>query len=279
MEYNYKFEKFKHLDFPVYSSVQSGKGTIVVPHYHKAAEVNLILNGSCEVYIDSTVITCHKNDVVFIPPYSVHTIIGTSASTKIKGITFNFSLLEKKIDSYSIEAVLNKNRLSKNEKYLIKENFENIIDLISNFSILEQDDSDACRIMIVGKLLVLVSILLKHFDNKTKNENYNRIQPVIEYIQNNYKTTLHISDLSALLNVCDDHFIKLFKKVTNKTPIKYINDLRIEESLKLLVDSDLSVTEISEKVGFSSVNYMIKIFKDTLNTTPKAYKTKKHPKS
>ena len=81
--------------------------------------------------------------------------------------------------------------------------------------------------------------------------------------------------MSSLLNICDDHFIKLFKSATNKTPIKYINDLRIEAALKLLVDSNLSITQIADRVGFSNINYMIKVFKDTLNTTPKAYKTKK----
>ena len=122
---------------------------------------------------------------------------------------------------------------------------------------------------------MIISELLEQFDNTVYDNNNTRLTPVFDYIKNNYNSPIRISDMSSLLNICDDHFIKLFKSATNKTPIKYINDLRIEAALKLLVDSNLSITQIADRVGFSNINYMIKVFKDTLNTTPKAYKRKK----
>ena len=112
MNYKYKFEKFKDLNFPVYSSVQSGEGTIVIPHHHKAAEINLVLNGNCDFFIDSTIISCKEYDIVFIPPYSVHTVIGKGPKTKIKGITFEFSLFDELFKDYSIESKLNKNNIN-----------------------------------------------------------------------------------------------------------------------------------------------------------------------
>lgn len=275
MSYIYKFEKFKNLNFPIYSSIQSGKGTIVIPHHHKAAEMILVINGSCDIYIDSEIICCKANDIIYIPPYSVHTVLGKNQETTIKGITFEFSLLDEIIKDFSVEAKLNKNQIIPKGNFLIKDTAENITKIIKNFSVFEENDSQAYRFMILGKLLIIVGVLLQQFCNTQLNNYDTRFTPVFEYIKNNYNHQIRISDLSSMLNICDDHFIKIFKSMTNKTPIKYINDLRIEESLKLLVDSDLSITQISEKVGFSSVNYMIKIFKDTLNITPKTYKKKK----
>jgi AraC-like DNA-binding protein len=54
--------------------------------------------------------------------------------------------------------------------------------------------------------------------------------------------------------------------------INFINDVRIEQALKLLINSDLSITEISYKVGFSSVNYFSNIFKANLKMSPNQYR-------
>ena len=268
MEYKYKFEHFKYADFPVYSSRQMGEGIIVVPHHHKAVEVLMVLDGECSVNIDSAVFTCTKNDVVFIPPYSVHTVTGLSKDSALKGIVFELPLLENPQTAVCLEDLLDKSIMT---NYKLNCNLNEIKSVIEKFSLDDENSNPAFRLRILSMLYEITAILLQNFNNKACDDN-SRIRPAIDYIKENFSRPISISELSQTISVCDDHFIRLFKSATNKTPVKYINDFRVEQALRLMIDSEMSITEVSEAVGFSSVNYMTKLFKDTLNISPSKYR-------
>lgn len=56
--------------------------------------------------------------------------------------------------------------------------------------------------------------------------------------------------------------------------VNYVNKLRLNEALLLLMSSDHSILEISQMVGFSTVNYFNKIFKSKYHCSPREYKNK-----
>lgn len=95
------------------------------------------------------------------------------------------------------------------------------------------------------------------------------VQPAIEYIEQNYNTPISINTLSELCHSSCSGFFKLFKATTGVTPITYKHNIMVQNSLDLLAHSDLTIEEISAKVGFSSSNYFRKIFFDTTGKTPK----------
>ena len=55
------------------------------------------------------------------------------------------------------------------------------------------------------------------------------------------------------------------------TPNEYINRLRINQAKELLTNTDMSVFEIAEAVGFSDQNYFGRVFKKQTGTSPKKY--------
>ena len=126
----------------------------------------------------------------------------------------------------------------------------------------------------------LLSLIVGEYyvDNNEMKE-YDRLIPVMNYIKDNYKERIHISQLSTILNICDDHLIRLFKETIGITPMKYINRVRLEEAQKLLVNTECSVTEISFVVGFSNVSYFSKLFTDVFELTPSRYRKKNSLKS
>ncbi|MCY7597333.1 helix-turn-helix domain-containing protein, partial [Bacillus altitudinis] len=63
--------------------------------------------------------------------------------------------------------------------------------------------------------------------------------------------------------------------ILKKSPIHYVNEYRIQQSLILLQKTDLNITEIAYQVGFSSTSYFISIFKRVKNTTPLSYRKSK----
>ena len=58
------------------------------------------------------------------------------------------------------------------------------------------------------------------------------------------------------------------------TPIKYINNLRMKKAKELLANSDMSISEISELVGFQSIHYFSRNFKEREGCAPLAYRRK-----
>ena len=107
--------------------------------------------------------------------------------------------------------------------------------------------------------------------------NYRRIQPALDYIEAHYAEHIVLSDLSALLNVSEDHFIRLFKRVTRRTPFSYILDYRIEQALKLLGGDEYSISQISDMTGFSNVQYFSQAFKSRVGVSPSIYRNPKRP--
>ncbi|WP_422660549.1 AraC family transcriptional regulator [Paenibacillus sp. EC2-1] len=74
------------------------------------------------------------------------------------------------------------------------------------------------------------------------------------------------------LRISRGYFFELFKKATGLPPTQYINQFRINRAKDDLCNSDISVTEIAEKHGFSSVHYFSKLFKQMNGRSPREFR-------
>ena len=86
----------------------------------------------------------------------------------------------------------------------------------------------------------------------------------------------HFMDNIDLGNIADEayfskfHFIRLFKKIYNKTPHQYLTSVRIEKAKQYLQENN-SVSDVCYTVGFDSVSSFIGLFKRIVCLTPAAY--------
>lgn len=103
----------------------------------------------------------------------------------------------------------------------------------------------------------------------SKTVPYSTIEPAVEYIENNYNQKISISTLAEFCHCSESSFFKLFKKTMGVTPIAYKHNIMIQHSLDLLSHTNLSIDEISARVGFSSSNYFRKIFIKLTGKRPK----------
>jgi YesN/AraC family two-component response regulator len=99
-----------------------------------------------------------------------------------------------------------------------------------------------------------------------------RLRPVVDYIDEHFGEKIYIETLADMITVSPDYFTKMFKDSIGKTPVDYINGIRINKALELLSVSDVPVNEIAEMIGFSNPNYFHKIFKQYMDTSPLAYR-------
>lgn len=98
-----------------------------------------------------------------------------------------------------------------------------------------------------------------------------RLQPALDYVPDNYMNEIKTPDMASLCNMSSSYFSRLFNRIMNMTFNDYVNHIRLKEAEKLLVSTDLNITEISNQVGFNTTSYFIKIFKENKGTSPKQY--------
>lgn len=115
--------------------------------------------------------------------------------------------------------------------------------------------------------------MLSTFSSESHDfHNSDKIKKVYDYIQDNFDRKITLNEISALVNMSPVSFNRFIKSRTGKTFITYVNDTRISQASSLLLDSDLSVGEISFKCGFNNIANFNRLFKKAHNCTPKEFK-------
>lgn len=98
-----------------------------------------------------------------------------------------------------------------------------------------------------------------------------KMHKIREYLERNYREKITLSELCFLFETNKTTLCNRFRSAMGDTVVGYVNALRIKEAKRLLRDGSHNLTEIAELVGFSSVHYFSRIFKQYQNQSPKAY--------
>jgi AraC family transcriptional regulator len=99
-----------------------------------------------------------------------------------------------------------------------------------------------------------------------------KLQIVINYINDYLNRDLHIAELANLVQISPYYFSRLFKQSIGVTPHQYVTQCRIEKAKQLLKKPDLSLTYISQQVGFHDQSHFSKTFCKIVGVTPKKYR-------
>jgi two-component system response regulator YesN len=100
----------------------------------------------------------------------------------------------------------------------------------------------------------------------------NIIERILNYIEKNYYKNLKLETLAEIFNYNSAYLGKMFKSYTNNHFNDYLNIVRIEKSKELLMDENLKVYAISEKVGYKNIDYFYIKFKKYVGLSPKEYR-------
>ena len=104
----------------------------------------------------------------------------------------------------------------------------------------------------------------------TKNNDL--IKKAIRYISKNFSTSLSLEELAEQVNLNPAYFSTIFKQSMGSSFKEYLNMVRIEESKRLLTNTDYALLDIAIAVGFEDQSYFSKVFKKYTGLTPKQYR-------
>lgn len=96
-----------------------------------------------------------------------------------------------------------------------------------------------------------------------------KLQQVIDYIHANLECNIGLTELADLAQMSLSHFSRLFKQSTGYSPHQFVIKCRVERARELLLKGDLSIADITYKVGFANQGHLTSHFKRLLGVTPK----------
>ena len=110
-----------------------------------------------------------------------------------------------------------------------------------------------------------IKSLITKVINKVHNVNEKKANSLLiqiqQYIQDNISTELSLSHVAKKFFVSSSHLCRLFKQETNQTFVEYITRVRMEYAMKILMETDLKVYEIGERIGIKDSHYFSILFK------------------
>lgn len=99
-----------------------------------------------------------------------------------------------------------------------------------------------------------------------------QVKKAILHIKQNYGSIQGLNEVADMVFLNPEYFSRLFKKETGLNFSTFLNDYRLKQSIEFMKNTDLKLYEIAEKVGFSSLAYYSKKFKEMYGMTPFEYK-------
>lgn len=265
---------------------EKSPGLVVAAHYHNYIELLYGLSGCFDVHLNNGVYSFGPGDLVLINSQEVHQI---EACTKEGGhyyvvrfepeVIYTLSqnvfemqyILPFTLNSYNHQKVFDHKVI---DDTIIPDLIENIIN--------EFFEKEYGYELAIKAYICRIFLWILRYWNKSGVELRNfldidqsllsKFQNVFYYVSDHYADDLRVSEISKMCNMSYSYFSRTFNKIMNTSFNEYLNFVRISEAEKLLLTTDLNITEIAMRVGFSTSSYFIKQFKSYKNMSPKKYK-------
>lgn len=251
-------------------------------HTHEEYELIYICEGKGEKVVGDNMSVLRKGDLLFLGPnlphlfrceqdYPMKSCSGSLVihiNNSYLGESFfscpEFEPIQKlfKRSKSGIQFKGDTERIAKRIKNLFnREKTESLIEILSILHDLAKD---------YGQTLLASPGFTPSFGEK----DYHRINIATQYVMEHFKNNIRLTDVASKAGLTKAAFCRHFKKVTGKTFFSFLKEYRIGHACKLLMQTDMNVSEISYECGFNTISNFNKQFKAVTGTNPIGYQNK-----
>lgn len=122
---------------------------------------------------------------------------------------------------------------------------------------------------------ILQEIVLDIAKRELDKTNTSPLKTSLKYIHSFYTNKIDIPHLAKMENLSNSRYVAVFKKQTGKSPNEYIIDLRMQFAKNLIENTNMSIKQISERVGYSDQYFFSRLFKKNFGVSPMGYRKEK----
>ncbi|HMC01995.1 MAG TPA: AraC family transcriptional regulator [Flavobacteriaceae bacterium] len=258
------------------------KNFLKVWHYHEQLELVVILKSTGTRFVGESIQKFNEGEIILLGKNLPHMWLNDGvyfekdSTLEAEAIAVHFKENFMGEDFLNTPEMISIKYLLKRAKRGIKFS-DNNYTLISEFKqLINLDDFEK-----VMKTIEILNTLAKD-ENYTllcnedesnaivENEN-KKLDKVYSYVFNNFKDQIVLEDVAKIANMNPSSFSRLFRKVSRKTFSKYVNEIRIGYSCRLLLEEKYSITDICYESGFNNLSNFNRQFKTITKYSPSEY--------
>ncbi|MFV0504805.1 MAG: helix-turn-helix domain-containing protein [Lachnospirales bacterium] len=214
------------------------------------------------------------NTPIRIPTYDINRAIEEDNYDKIEKIIRNYFHKLMNSKSYTSEFLIETAKIFETSVLAYTLNqmmfYKNQLNQLRSIEFLLSSSKD-----IEDFIDAIVSRIITICRNIYPYEMITPVDQVIQYINLYYAKDINLVYAANLANMNTNYFSSIFKKQTGKSFISYLQNIRIQNSKKLLLDNTLKIQEIAYTVGYKDEKYFMKVFKSIVGVTPSNFRENK----
>lgn len=242
-------------------------------HYHSRFEYHVVLHGQCSMEDERGVISVLKEgDFIIFPPNFKHRILYESQD--FSKILIEYDLTPKNTSKGAMYKSFLHSLINNAEVYASSEGMKRIEKIIiSNIENKYADYSCMIKLLTEAYIIAIARVVYKNGEN-SGHEFFDdkRVLAAVEYIHENCFYGITVSDVASHVFISTKQLQRIFEKELHKTPSQFLLEYKMSRVRELLDETDMSVSEIADSLGFSNVDTMIKGFKKYAGITPGKYR-------
>jgi AraC-like DNA-binding protein len=252
-------------------------------HYHDYYEISFITEGTGKRFVADSLDDFYPGDLVFVAPNIPHTWVVDKEQ-----VTTNARKLEMVYLQFT-DATLGKEMLALSEfsnaakaVFLSERGVRIVGDTLNEASniLLQMPYANSFNryilflelMDVIGKSTDLIPLASKEYINKRFNTENKRILTIHEYFMKHFRDEIDLAQIASLVNMAEGSLCRFFKMQMGLTIFEYLNRIKVDFACKLLMNKEISITEVAFDSGFNNLSHFNKQFKQITSVTPMVYR-------
>lgn len=250
-------------------------------HFHPEVEILLIVRGTGTRYVGDSIERFVPGDLVMIGPNVSHEWCSDRTPDIVSEaiyIMFNTEMMGNEFwnlpESKIIHKIIRQSERGIKLTGKTRDEVESLIRLIDN-------STGFNRIILLLRILEMVAfsdefryLASPVIQNTINDQDSGRLNKVYKYVIDNFNQEISLDTAASIANLSKPAFCRYFKKRALKSFMQFLNEIRIGQACRMLVNENYSVSEICYTCGFNNNSYFIRQFKKITGFTPVGYRKK-----
>lgn len=263
---------------------REGPDIMCQAHIHNWVEILYCISGNMEVLLNGKKYNFCSRNLLIIPSHEVHQITSMTNETheyfvlKFDPMVMNTSMQLQSEYRCILPFILHENR---HQRLFTADELTNspIPELMARIFREYHEMEYGYEIALKADFYNLVLWILRRWHAKEPgmeqnftSKQYEQLQMVFDYVSENYASPISVSTMAKLCHISYSYFSKLFTRMTGQSFVDYLNLVRLSAAERLLITTEMNVTEIAYATGFSDLSYFTRRFTAKNGISPRGYR-------
>ncbi len=268
--------KHRTVDFKILKESLIGQAREETERFHRYHELYYIAEGRCSVFIGQRTYRLQAGDFALIPAGTLHKTDFTSHGQNTKYVISFSAVTAKKLDAF-LETDFSGTGFRAGKIKAPVQRQEAVLLLVNRMLYEFENQPELGRSLCMALLAELLISLQRYRGGKEENDGsedpaHSRMRDVATYLCEHAGEPITLAETAAHFAVSPSHLSRVFHRETGFGVREYLIQYRIRQACELLLNSDLSVTQIADRCGFSDSNYFGDAFKKATGLSPREYR-------